>query len=133
MRNCYAPNHLNDHVYPWAPVLHRDRRVRTGQVGTAAYNVQTSGTTEPFTHFFETCVGSGHMSLTLREDWRGHLRMAARVLTLLRARPCSTPPTLATCVAIGFGGFVLPTTCLFTGKNGSMYMWGLARKLTYTV
>ena len=61
-------------------------RVRTGQIGTAAFRVNLSAPTENFSHFFETSVGSGHMSLTLREDWRQHLRMAARDLGVKHIR-----------------------------------------------
>lgn len=59
--------------------------VRTGQVGTAAFTVGASST-EHFSHFYETCVGSGHMSLTLREDWRTHIRMAAKDLGVKHIR-----------------------------------------------
>ena len=41
---------------------------------------------ERFSHFFETSVGSGHKSLTLREDWRNHIRMAARDLGVKHIR-----------------------------------------------
>lgn len=61
-------------------------RVRTGQIGAAAFSVNLSAPTEHFSHFFETSVGSGHMSLTLREDWRQHLRMAARDLGVKHIR-----------------------------------------------
>lgn len=77
-----------EHVQHGAPAhpLHKDRQtVRSGQVGTAAFSVG-SAPTEQFSHFFETCVGSGHMSLTLREDWRNHIRMAARDLGVKHIR-----------------------------------------------
>ena len=32
--------------------------------------------TEPFTHNWEKCVGSGHMLLGTRADWRAHLKLA---------------------------------------------------------
>ena len=56
--------------------------------GSAGFRINTSAdaATTPFTHFFEESVGSGHMSLTLREDWRGHLRMARRDLGVRRIR-----------------------------------------------
>ena len=59
--------------------------MRTGEVGTAAFSISTDEV-EPFSHFFETSVGSGHMSLTLREDWRNHIRMAARDLGVKHIR-----------------------------------------------
>lgn len=67
--------------------LHADRAtVRHGQTGSAVFTVNGAGPTEPFTHFFETSVGSGHMSLTLREDFRTHLRMAAADLGVKHIR-----------------------------------------------
>ena len=45
-----------------------------------------ASSTEHFSHFYETCVGSGHMSLTLREDWRTHIRMAAKDLGVKHIR-----------------------------------------------
>ena len=61
-------------------------RVRSGEVGAAAFTVAGGGGGEPFSHFFEMSVGSGHMSLTLREDWRTHIRMAARDLGVKHIR-----------------------------------------------
>ena len=42
-------------------------------------------------------VGSGHMSLTLREDWRQHIRMAARDLGVKHIRVRLPPPWSARC------------------------------------
>ena len=92
--------HALTHGAPAHP-LHIDRpEVRSGQSGKAAFTVGASSA-QPFTHFFETCVGSGHMSLTLREDWRQHIRMAARDLGVkpgshtFEGSPTAFPQTLA--------------------------------------
>jgi hypothetical protein len=78
--------HTLAHVAPAHP-LHADRpTVRSGESGTAGPFVVGSETNQPFSHFFETSVGSGHMSLTLREDWRQHIRMAARDLGVKHIR-----------------------------------------------
>jgi xylan 1,4-beta-xylosidase len=78
--------HSLEHGEPAHP-LHADRKtVRHGEVGVSGPFVVGGNGTEPFSHFFETSVGSGHMSLTLREDWRQHLRMAARDLGVKHIR-----------------------------------------------
>jgi xylan 1,4-beta-xylosidase len=79
--------HTIKHGAPPHP-LHIDRdAVRSGDIGHAGpFNVSTTAPTQAFTHFFETSVGSGHMSLTAREDWRTHMRMAARDLGVKRIR-----------------------------------------------
>ena len=78
-------DHTVAHGAPAHP-LHATRdTVRTGQVGAASFTVG-SKPSERFSHFFETSVGSGHMSLTLREDWRNHIRMAARDLGVKHIR-----------------------------------------------
>ena len=59
--------------------------VQTG-MGASGFRVLTSNASEPFTHFFENSVGSGHMSLTLRADWRQHLAMARRDLGVRHIR-----------------------------------------------
>ena len=41
---------------------------------------------EPFPHYWERCVGSGHGALTLREDWRRHVAMANADLGIQRVR-----------------------------------------------
>jgi xylan 1,4-beta-xylosidase len=41
---------------------------------------------EPLVHHWERCVGSGHGALTLREDWRKHVRMARQDLGIERVR-----------------------------------------------
>ena len=87
----YAESLKSHHLEHGAPAhpLHADRdSVRSGQSGVAAFSVGMGSTvaTQPFSHFFETCVGSGHMSLTLREDWRNHLRMSARDLGVKHIR-----------------------------------------------
>jgi len=46
--------------------------------GVAAFDVDIDAGTVPFSHFFETSVGSGHISLSSRADYREHLAMAAR-------------------------------------------------------
>jgi xylan 1,4-beta-xylosidase len=75
------------HGAPPHPV-HLDRDVvRTGETGHAGpFNVSTTAPMQTFTHFFENSVGSGHMSLTAREDWRTHIRMAARDLGVKHIR-----------------------------------------------
>lgn len=79
--------HTIEHGAPAHP-LHVDRAaVRSGQKGSAGpFKVSTTEPTQVFSHFFETSVGSGHMSLTLREDWRQHIRMAARDLGVKHIR-----------------------------------------------
>jgi hypothetical protein len=79
--------HTMKHGAPPHP-LHLDRStVRSGQTGHAGpFNISTTEPTQAFSHFFETSVGSGHMSLTLREDWRTHIRMAARDLGVKHIR-----------------------------------------------
>jgi hypothetical protein len=74
----------------------RPNVVSTGTSGLAAYAVSTGentigadgsgGGAVPFTHFFEQSVGSGHMSLTLRADWRSHVAMAAKDLGVRHIR-----------------------------------------------
>jgi hypothetical protein len=71
----------------------RPNVMSAGVSGGAAYSVSTgdgnSGTgggAVAFTHFFEESVGSGHMSLTLRADWRAHMAMAARDLGVRHVR-----------------------------------------------
>eukprot|EP00041_Stephanoeca_diplocostata_P007289 m.102305 g.102305 ORF g.102305 m.102305 type:complete len:253 (-) comp16818_c2_seq9:61-819(-) len=77
-------NHRLQHGEPPHP-LHRDRpTVRKGS-GKANFTIEASGE-EPFSHFFETSVGSGHMALTLRQDWREHVAMAARDLGVKHIR-----------------------------------------------
>ena len=39
---------------------------------------------DPFAHYWERCVGSGHGALTLREDWRQHVAMARKDLGIQR-------------------------------------------------
>ncbi len=108
----YAEKIRAAHLKEGAPShpIHATRpNVRHGEVGTATFTVNNahgvgaaanpaaSATTttaaaaaasaaQNFTHFFEACVGSGHMSLTLREDWRTHVRMASRDLGVQRIR-----------------------------------------------
>lgn len=53
--------------------------------GYVQFKLNMSSTCE-FTHFFEGSVGSGHMSLTARADYREHLTMAARDLGVKRVR-----------------------------------------------
>ena len=77
--------HTVAHGAPPHPLHETRGTVRTGQVGAAAFTVG-SKPSERFSHFFETSVGSGHMSLTLREDWRNHIRMAARDLGVKHIR-----------------------------------------------
>lgn len=78
--------HSLEHGAPAHP-LHAGRgTVRSGQVGMAGPFVVGGRATQNFSHFFETSVGSGHMSLTLREDWRQHIRMAARDLGVKHIR-----------------------------------------------
>jgi beta-xylosidase len=61
--------------------------VRSGEIGHAGpFNVSTTAPAQVFSHFFENAVGSGHMSLTAREDWRTHIRMAARDLGVKHIR-----------------------------------------------
>ena len=40
---------------------------------TASVNLSSA---EVFTHNWEKCVGSGHMLLGTRADWRSHLKLA---------------------------------------------------------
>ena len=83
-----ADNHLNGRG---AVGAHPPRSARPNildGVGTAAFHVvnDDGSTTSPFTHFFEESVGSGHMALTARADWREHMTMAARDLGVKHVR-----------------------------------------------
>jgi hypothetical protein len=78
--------HTVEHGAPPHPLHEHRATVRTGELGSAAFTVGGAEPTEHFSHFFETSVGSGHMSLTLREDWRNHIRMAARDLGVKHIR-----------------------------------------------
>ena len=80
--------HTVEHGAPPHPLHDHRPTVRTGQLGSAAFTVGAPGSAPPeaFSHFFENSVGSGHMSLTLREDWRNHIRMAARDLGVKHIR-----------------------------------------------
>ena len=80
-------SHTINHGAPAHP-LHENRvAVRSGETGhTGPFNVSTTAPPQTFSHFFEASVGSGHMSLTLREDWRNHIRMAARDLGVKHIR-----------------------------------------------
>jgi xylan 1,4-beta-xylosidase len=40
----------------------------------------------PLPHVWSKCLGSGHAALTLREDWRAHVRMARRDLGVEKVR-----------------------------------------------
>ena len=78
--------HLRDGA-PRHPRRHeRPNILPPSQAGAAHFTVDPSAPTTPFSHFFETSVGSGHMALTLREDWRGHVAMAARELGVKHIR-----------------------------------------------
>lgn len=46
----------------------------------------TGASAEPFTHNWKKCWGSGHAKLTLRQDWRLHLRQARDELGLQGVR-----------------------------------------------
>lgn len=52
--------------------------VAAGITGNASYTVGSA--TTRFSHFFEESVGSGHIALSMRQDYRQHLAMAARDL-----------------------------------------------------
>ena len=84
-RIAFLPTQTLVHGAPAHPIHAARSSVRIGQVGAAAYTVG-SAPSEKFSHFFENSVGSGHMSLTLREDWRNHIRMAARDLGVKHIR-----------------------------------------------
>jgi hypothetical protein len=78
--------HSLEHGEPAHP-LHAGRKtVRHGEIGKVGPYLVGGNGTQNFSHFFETSVGSGHMSLTLREDWRQHIRMAARDLGVKHIR-----------------------------------------------
>lgn len=47
--------------------------VATAQSFDNSFYVNTTAPTSPFPHFWERCVGSGHASLALREDYRKQL------------------------------------------------------------
>jgi hypothetical protein len=40
------------------------------------FSIDLRAPTHPFPHYWETCVGSGHAALALREDYRRHLKLA---------------------------------------------------------
>jgi xylan 1,4-beta-xylosidase len=43
---------------------------------TTAATVDLAGPSTPFVHYWKRCVGSGHMALGTRQDWRDHLKLA---------------------------------------------------------
>ena len=43
-------------------------------------SLDAAGPTTPNPRLYEKCLGSGHATLTLREDWRDQVRMARREL-----------------------------------------------------
>lgn len=84
----YAEELKAHHLANGAPAhpLHGQRHEVLGGAGTAGPFAVSDTSHEVFSHFYEASVGSGHMSLTLREDWRNHIRMAARDLGVKRIR-----------------------------------------------
>ena len=85
----YAEELKAHHIESGAPAhpLHEARpSVLRGAPGSAGPFVVSDASDQAFSHFYETSVGSGHMSLTLREDWRTHIRMAAKDLGVKRIR-----------------------------------------------
>ena len=54
------------------------------KTATAAIDVTQSGSN--FVHNWEECVGSGHMLLGTRVDWRNHLKLAHDELGFKRIR-----------------------------------------------
>jgi xylan 1,4-beta-xylosidase len=55
-------------------------------IRTVNITIDLNAPRTPFDHIWERCMGSGHASLTLREDWRQHVRMAHEKLGLQAVR-----------------------------------------------
>ena len=53
---------------------------------TDTVTVDLLSPTTPFDHYWKRSFGSGHAALTLREDWRSHLKLAAQELGLQGVR-----------------------------------------------
>jgi xylan 1,4-beta-xylosidase len=64
--------------------MQQQLRVQSAAVGVVVDMDPAKAT--PLPHYWERCVGSGHGSLTLREDWRQHVDMARRDLGIQRVR-----------------------------------------------
>lgn len=77
--------HHIEHGAPPHPLHDQRQEVLNGSGIAGPFSVGAISH-EVFSHFFEESVGSGHMSLTLREDWRTHIRMAAKDLGVKRIR-----------------------------------------------
>jgi len=54
--------------------------------GTDTVTVDLSAPTTPFPHYWKRSFGSGHAALTLRDDWRAHLKKATEDLGLQGVR-----------------------------------------------
>ena len=48
----------------------------TAEVAAVPLTSATAAASAPFEHFWKRCVGSGHMLLGTRSDWRTHLKLA---------------------------------------------------------
>jgi xylan 1,4-beta-xylosidase len=53
---------------------------------TDTVTVDLSAPTTPFPHYWKRSFGSGHAALTLRDDWRSHLKKATQELGLQGVR-----------------------------------------------
>lgn len=52
----------------------------------AAVDINISGKTEAFPHYWKRCVGSGHMLLGTRSDWRAHMQKVRNELGFVGVR-----------------------------------------------
>lgn len=61
-------------------------RCADGDVSAASFDVLLGAPTSPFPHVWEESVGSGHMALALRSDWRAQLTRARHDIGFKRVR-----------------------------------------------
>eukprot|EP00928_Gymnodinium_smaydae_P066544 TRINITY_DN49537_c0_g1_i1.p1 TRINITY_DN49537_c0_g1~~TRINITY_DN49537_c0_g1_i1.p1 ORF type:complete len:532 (-),score=72.86 TRINITY_DN49537_c0_g1_i1:69-1664(-) len=66
-------------VFVWSALLNALIALPTAST-TAIGVVDLAAKGTPFAHYWKRCVGSGHMLLGTREDWRNHLRLAVKEL-----------------------------------------------------
>ena len=82
-----AAHHVAHGAVAHPPRASRPNVLSSSAPGAAAFRLEAPAAPPTrFTHFFEESVGSGHMALTARADWREHLAMAARDLGVKRIR-----------------------------------------------
>jgi xylan 1,4-beta-xylosidase len=84
---CLWPPPLQPHHQMHIPVLALGAcAVAHGAGADLAVTVDLTAPTVPFVHNWKECVGSGHMLLGTRADWRAHLKLARDELGFKRIR-----------------------------------------------